>query len=53
MRYCLTPIRMAINKRSQTNVGEDVENMNPCILLVGMQDDVATVEISTILRKVP
>ena len=35
MRYYLTPVRMAVIKKS-TNVGEGVEKGNPPTLLVGM-----------------
>ena len=34
MRYHLTPVRMAIvKKKTNNNVGEDVERWNPCVQL--------------------
>ena len=37
MRYHLTPVRMAIvKKKTNNNVGEDVERWNPCEQLVDM-----------------
>ena len=47
MRYHLTPVRMAIIRKSTiTNIGEDVEKGNPCALFVGMQVGAATMENS-------
>ena len=47
IRYCLTPVRMAlINKSTTTSAGADVEKENPFALLVGMQTGAATVESS-------
>ena len=38
MRYQLTPIRMATIQKNQkrTSVDEDVEEVNPCALVIGM-----------------
>ena len=46
MRYHLTPVRMAIVKKSRNNAGEGVEKRDPLALLVGMQIDTATMENS-------
>ena len=50
MRYHLTPVRMAIIKKTKkkrqqiTSIGEDVEKMTTCALLVGIQIGAATME---------
>jgi len=37
IRYYLRLVRMALSKRQKiTNTGEDVEERDPCALLVGM-----------------
>lgn len=36
VRYHLTPIRIAITKKRETRVDEDVEKWSPCALLVRM-----------------
>ena len=47
VRYHLTPVRMAIiYKATKNKFSEDVENMNPFALLVGMQTGAATVKNS-------
>ena len=47
IRYHFTPVRMnAIKRQEITSVGEDVENREPCALLVGMQTGAAAVENS-------
>ena len=49
VRYHLTPVRMAIiYKATKNKFSEDVENMNPFALLVGMQTGAATVENSMV-----
>ena len=47
MRYYLTSVKWLPSKTLQIiNVGEDVEERDPCILLVGMSIGAATVEKS-------
>ena len=37
IRYCLIPVRMAIIKKQRIiNIGKDVEELEPYILLIGM-----------------
>ena len=54
MRYHLTPVRMAVIKKKQTNkktrdnkLVRMWRNWKPCALLVGMQNDVAVIENNT------
>ena len=47
-RHYLTPIRMATVKSTEiTSVGEDMERLEPCALLLGMRTGAATIENST------
>ena len=44
MRYHFTPFRVAITTKQMTGVGENVEKLEPCILLVGMPNGAAALE---------
>ena len=46
MKYCLTPVRMAVTNESTISAGKDVEKRKPQGTLVGMQTGAATVENS-------
>ena len=46
MRYYLTPVRMAIIKKSTNSAGEGVEKREPFCTVGGGTVDIATVEYS-------
>ena len=46
MRYHLTSIRMATIKEKKKSGGKDVEKLNPCAELVGVQNGIVYVKNS-------
>ena len=46
MRYHFISLRMAIVKKQRTSVGKEMEKLQPCTPLVGMEKDAASMKNS-------